>query len=166
MLRNIFRVVLNIFIVIVLFVLQLYVFNNVYIFGAHFNAIAVYCIIISMLNTFKVSLPTCFVIGIITDIVLGAGRLQYFLIFTIIAIVLESLKMIYKQNNSKSVAVYSAAGIIVLEIVTAIFSLVRTGVTINIFAYMFFVLKQLVLNIALSYGMYIIAIKINDKLER
>lgn len=166
MLKNILKLVLNILTVIVLFVLQLYVFNNIYIFGARFNVVAVYIIIISMLCTLKVSLPINLVVGLLTDVVLNGGRLQYLLIFMIIAIVLESLKLLYKQDSSKSVAVYSAAGIIVLEIVSCVFSAIRTGITINIFSHMFFVLKALAINIPLAYVMYVIAIKINDKLER
>ena len=165
MLKNILRIVLNVLIVVLLFVLQLYVFNKLYIFGARFNVIAIYCIIISMLNMFKVSLPISLVIGVITDVVLCSGRLQYFLIFPIIAIVFECLKKIYKQDNSKSIVIYALAGIIVLEIVSVIFSVIRTGISINIFAYVVFVFKQLAINVVLAYGMYIIAAKMNNKME-
>lgn len=166
MLKNILKIVLNAIVLVILFLLQFYVFNNIYIFGARFNVIVVYCITVAMLNSIKVSMPLTFLVGLMADIFLGNGKLQYLLVFMVIAIVLESLKLIYKQDSSMSVAIYTTAGIIVLEIATAIFSAISKGVFINIFTYAFFVIKALVLNIPLSYLMYYIAVNMNEKLEK
>jgi len=166
MLKGILRMVLNVIIILILFLLQLYVFNNMYVFGARFNLVAMYVIIFSMINNLKLSLPVSFIIGILTDIILGNGKLQYMLIFMIIAIVLETLKLIYKQDNSMSVAVYSTAGILVLETISAIFTAISNGIVINIFSFIFFVIKVLVLNILLAYLMYYITIRLGEKLER
>lgn len=166
MLKSILKIVLNILSVITLFLLQLYVFNNMHILGARFNVIAVYIIIFAMINSLKTSMAISCIIGILTDIVLGNGKLQYMLIFMIIAIVLESLKLVYKQDSSMSVAVYSLAGIIVLEIMSAIFTLISKGIIINFFTFVFFVIKVLALNIPLAYLMYYITVKVSEKLER
>ena len=48
MLKGILRMVLNVIIILILFLLQLYVFNNMYVFGARFNLVAMYVIIFSM----------------------------------------------------------------------------------------------------------------------
>jgi len=166
MLKKELKIFLNVLSVIILFLLQLYVFNNMYIFGARFNVVAIYVIIFAMINQFKLSLPITFIIGILTDIILGNGKLQYMLIFMIVAIVLESLKLIYKQDSSMSVAVYGAAGILVMEIISAIFIAISGGIVINIFTFIVFVIKILALNIPLAYLMYYITIKVSGKLER
>ena len=166
MLKSVLRVVLNILSVIVLFLLQLYVFNNIYIFGARFNIIAVYIIIFAMINSLKLSLPVSLLIGLTTDIVLGNGKLQYMLIFMIVSVVLESLKLIYKQDSSMSILVYGAAGFIVLESISQMFWAISSGILLNVLVYIFHIIKILLLNIPVAYLMYYLVVKVNEKLER
>lgn len=166
MLKSILKISLIILSVIVLFLLQLYIFNNIYIFGARFNVIAIFCIIFAMLTSLRLSIPVSMIVGLLSDVLLGGGKLEYLLIFMIIAIVIESLKLLYKQDSSLSVAIYGAAGFIALEIISSIFTAINSGITINIFSYIFFVLKVLIINIPICYLMYYIAIKVNEKMER
>ena len=166
MLKGILKICLNILTVIILFVLQLYVFNNIYIFGVRFDCIAVYCIVFGLFNTLKISIPVSFVIGFFTDVILGGGRLKYILIYMIVILVIEILKSIYRLDNSKSIIIYTAISFVVIQLLSVIFNYIDKGVAINIFAYLFYVIKVILINAPLAYAMFILTAKINQKLER
>lgn len=166
MLKSVLRICLNVLTITILFILQLYVFNNLYIFGVRFDSIAVYCIIFGLFHTFKVSLPVAFVIGFITDMILGGGRLKYILIYMVAILVIEIFKSIYRLENSKSIIIYTAISFTTIQLLTVVFNYIDKGVAINIFTYLFYVIKLILINAPLAYIMFILSSKINQKLER
>lgn len=166
MLKGILKICLNILTVIILFVLQLYVFNNLYIFGVRFDCIAVYCIVFGLFNTLKISIPVSFVTGFLADVILGGGRLKYILIYMVVMLVIEILKSIYRLDNSKSIIIYTAISFAVIQVLSVIFNYLDKEVVINIYVYLLYVIKVILVNVPLTYAMFVVSAKINQKLER
>lgn len=166
MVKKIIKIVLSIVSFLLLCLLQIYVFNFTYVLGVRLNGLVICCVIIAMLKPFKISMFVNGLIGLISDMLFGNGNLQYLLVFMLLTIVLECLKLVYKQDSPLSVAVYSGAGIIAFEVLTSIFNIIRIGEVVNIFSFLFFILKTMIINIILAYIMYKLIIKVNEKLER
>lgn len=166
MVKKIIKIVLSILSFFLLCLLQIYVFDSTYILGTRLNGILICCIIIAMTKPLKFSMPINGLIGFASDILFGNGNLQYFLIFMIVTIILECLKLVYKQDSSLSIAVYSGAGILAFQVLTSIFNTIRTGEIVNVFSFVSFVLKTMMVNIILAYIMYNLIIKVRDKMER
>ena len=106
MLKKVLTYILNIVFLLIVVVLQLKVFNNIHVFGTKINLVACYVIVTIMVNSFKRQVYLSMLAGILTDLVLGQTLAKYFVIFTLLSIILESMKNVYKQDTPFSVAVY------------------------------------------------------------
>ena len=111
-------------------------------------------------------MPVSFGIGLFTDVILSGGRLKYILIYMVVILVIELLKSICRLENSKSIIIYTATSFAVIQLLSVIFNYIDKGVTINIFVYLFYVIKVILINVPLAYAMFILSAKINQKLER
>lgn len=166
MLKNSINIILKVVLVIVIYLLQIYVFNNMGLFGVTGNLVLAFVIVTVMTNNMLNSCIIAGVCGAVSDILFCDTVAKYLVIYLLTAVILESLKRVYKQDTKSSVIVYVVLGVLVSEILIGIFNLFNTGVFINLFAYLKIVIKQIMIDICLAFLIYIIISKIDKGVER
>ncbi len=165
MLKKVLTYILNIVFLLIVVVLQLKVFNNIHVFGTKINLVACYVIVTIMVNSFKRQVYLSMLAGILTDLVLGQTLAKYFVIFTLLSIILESMKNVYKQDTPFSVAVYTTIGIAIFEVLTLLINIFSEGLTIGIIACIFAVIESVLINILAAYVLFFAMAKINKGME-
>ena len=126
---------------------------------------ACYVIVTIMVNSFKRQVYLSMLAGILTDLVLGQTLAKYFVIFTLLSIILESMKNVYKQDTPFSVAVYTTIGIVIFEVLTLLINIFSEGLTIGIIACIFAVIESVLINILAAYVLFFAMAKINKGME-
>ncbi|MBR6689024.1 MAG: rod shape-determining protein MreD [Clostridia bacterium] len=165
MLKKVLTYILNILLLLLIIILQLNVFNNTELFGTKFNLVACFVIVTIMVNSFKRHVYLSMVAGVLTDIVLGHTLAKYFVIFTLLSIILESMKNVYKQDTPFSVAVYTTIGMGIFEVLTLLINIFSVGITVGIITVIFAIVKSILLNILSAYVLFFILAKINRGME-
>ncbi len=165
MLKKILTYILNILLLLFVIILQLNVFNNTELFGTKFNLVACFVIVTIMVNSFKRHVYLSMIAGVLTDLVLGHTLAKYLVIFTLLSIILESMKNVYKQDTPFSVAVYTTIGMGIFEVLTLLINIFSVGITIGIMAILIVIIKAIVLNILAAYVLFFIQAKINKGME-
>ena len=163
MLKKVLTYILNIVFLLIVVVLQLKVF--IHVFGTKINLVACYVIVTIMVNSFKRQVYLSMLAGILTDLVLGQTLAKYFVIFTLLSIILESMKNVYKQDTPFSVAVYTTIGIVIFEVLTLLINIFSEGLTIGIIACIFAVIESVLINILAAYVLFFAMAKINKGME-
>ena len=103
--------------------------------------------------------------GVFTDLLLGHTLAKYLIIFTLLSIILESMKNVYKQDTPFSVAVYTTIGILVFEVLTLLINIFSAGLTIGIISILVGLIKSIILNILSAYVLFFILAKLNRGME-
>ena len=165
MLKKILTYILNILILLVMCIWQFKTFNNTELFGTKINLVACFVIVTIMVNSFKRHVYLSMLAGIISDLLLGHTLAKYLVIFTLLSIILESMKNVYKQDTPFSVAVYTTIGILVFEVLTLLINIFSSGLTIGIIAVIIALLKAVIINILAAYVLFFVMAKINKGME-
>ena len=165
MLKKVLTYILNILILLVICIWQFKTFNNTELFGTKINLVACFVIVTIMVNSFKRHVYLSMLAGILSDLLLGHALAKYLVIFTLLSIILESMKNVYKQDTPFSVAVYTTIGILVFEVLTLLINIFSAGLTIGIIAVIIALLKAVIINILAAYVLFFVMAKINKGME-
>ena len=165
MLKKVLTYILNIIFLVLICILQLQVFNNTELFGTKFNLVACFVIVTIMVNSFKRHVYLSMLAGVFTDLLLGHTLAKYLIIFTLLSIILESMKNVYKQDTPFSVAVYTTIGILVFEVLTLLINIFSAGLTIGIISILVGLIKSIILNRLYAYVLFFILAKLNRGME-
>ncbi len=165
MLKKILTYILNILILLIICVWQFKTFNNTELFGTKINLVACFVIVTIMVNSFKRHVYLSMLAGILSDLLLGHTLAKYLVIFTLLSIILESMKNVYKQDTPFSVAVYTTIGVLVFEVLTLLINIFTAGLTIGIIAVIIALLKAVIINILAAYVLFFVMAKINKGME-
>ena len=165
MLKKVLTYILNILILLVICIWQFKTFNNTELFGTKINLVACFVIVTIMVNSFKRHVYLSMLAGILSDLLLGHTLAKYLVIFTLLSIILESMKNVYKQDTPFSVAVYTTIGILVFEVLTLLINIFSAGLTIGIIAVIIALLKAVIINILAAYVLFFVMAKINKGME-
>ena len=165
MLKKILTYILNILILLVICIWQFKTFNNTELFGTKINLVACFVIVTIMVNSFKRHVYLSMLAGILSDLLLGHTLAKYLVIFTLLSIILESMKNVYKQDTPFSVAVYTTIGVLVFEVLTLLINIFTAGLTIGIIAILIALLKAVIVNILAAYVLFFVMAKINKGME-
>lgn len=160
MVKNIINVTLKVLVLIVVYVLQFYVFNINLFFGITANICLSYLMVITLLKDNKCIMIYALIMGIVTDIFLANTFFKYVLVYLVIVCIIIELKKIYRQGSKTSLIIYTLCGTLIYEIILLMFNIFAKGQFINIFTYISWVIKEGIINTALSFVLYLICRKI------
>ena len=156
MVKNILNILLNVLAIVLVYLLQIYVANNVLFFGINANLVLMYVAIIAMLYSFKVAVCIGSLIGILTDLVFYTTFGKYTIIYILVTIMVSSLKKIYKEDNKISVIIASMLATLLCETILYIFNICETGNIANVIYFIWNTLKLSLVNICFAYILYLI----------
>lgn len=158
---KVFNIILKSVLCVLVYVLQMLVFNNVNFFGVTIDIILSLIVVISMLKTTYIAVTFSFLFGIISDILFNLHTLECVVIYLLIALVIAGLKNIYKQDRKTALIVLILISSCISCIITLMYNF---NVQINVISFLLNILKQSIINTFMAFVIYIILTKI-DKIE-
>lgn len=156
MVKNTLKVLYKVIIVAMAYILQIYVINNNELFGVNGDLCLMAVAVITLLENNCVAYAVAGVCGIVSDILFSSIICKYVIIYLIVVSVLIGFKKMYKQDSKVSVIIFSAISVLVSEILNVIFNIIFNGNMVNIFAFVFMVIKECIINICLAFVVYLL----------
>lgn len=156
MIEKIFKTLLRIIIFILVYLLQIYVINNVDFFGVTGNLCLMLVAVVAMLDGNIMAYFTATICGLVADLIFSSGSLKYVLIYIIVNAILIELKKTYKQDSKFSIIIFSVSATVIAEIIMIIFMIATKLEFVNLFVWLYNIFKLSVINIFLSYGVYLV----------
>ena len=143
--EKVLKIIFSTIIVIISFVLQLFVLNNMNLFGVKPNLFLISIIVVCLNTDIYVSTLFSFLIGLIVDMLFGAGGL-FAISYTIIGMLLGYVNEDYMKENLLSISILTIISTTLFEFIQYIKSMIIISKYVSIF----FFLKQLLLSILLN----------------
>lgn len=156
MVRKFLKCILKIIIFIFVYLLQIYVVNNTTFFGVTGDLCLMAVVLTTLMESNTTSYITAAICGIASDLLFSPIIFKYTVIYIIITAVLIGFKKMYKQDSKMAVIIFSVSATAISEIMMIIFSIVLNWEFVNVFAYIFNVLKVSIINICLAYVEYLV----------
>ncbi len=139
------KILISFFLFALSFIIQLFVINDINLFGVKPNLFLITIIVVSLNTDIFISTIYSFVIGVIVDMLFGAGGL-FTISYTIIGMLLGFINEDYMKENLLSISILTILSVTLFELIQYIKSMIVISKYISI---MFF-LKQLILSILLN----------------
>lgn len=158
---KVFNIILKSVLCVLVYVLQLLVFNKVNFFGVTIDIILSLIVVISMLKTTYIAVTFSFLFGIVSDVLFNLHTLECVVIYLLVALVIARLKNIYKQDRKTALIVLILISSCISCIITLMYNF---NVQINVISFLLNILKQSIINTFMAFVIYIILTKI-DKIE-
>ena len=155
MIVKVFKILLKFVIFILVYLLQIYAINNVNFFGVNGDLCLMAVVITSLIDKNITAYFTAVLCGITSDLLFSPNVLKYVVIYVIVTAILIELKKIYKQDSKLSIIIFSITASVISEIIMAIFMIVTKLEFVNVFSYVFNVLKLCIINVFLAYIVYL-----------
>lgn len=159
MIKKILKVILEIIILIVVYLLQIYLMNNTTFFGVKGDLCLMLIAIITLLGNNYKSYTYALFLGIISDILFSSIIGKYTMIYVIVVSILIGLKKMYKQDSKISIIIFATLALVISEVIKYLFS-IATGNFVNIFSVAMLILKESIINIFLAFILYLIYSKV------
>ena len=156
MLKKIFRIILEILFIIVSYIVQIYIINNINFGGVNGDLCLMLIAIITLIEKNRVVYIISTICGITSDLLFSDTLGKYILIYLVVTSVLIGLKKIYKQNSKLAIVVFSIIAVLISEVLLSIFNLVITGSFVNIFILLLNVFKAIIINVIISFVLYFV----------
>lgn len=145
------KVLILIFIVILTFMLQMYVIDNLTLWGIKANLFLVVTVALALWVAPNITIPFVFVVGLFSDVLftytIGKGILTY---MCIMAIIIYMSKLYNKQSIGVAIIVMFISTIIA-EGLFWMFNGIKYAEFQNVFSVFFMSLKESVLNVAVIF---------------
>lgn len=161
MVKKCLKGLIEMVLIIILFISQIYIFNKVTLFGVKANIILVTILIISMIKDLYISIPFSIACGLACDILFTTGIGKYIVIYLVISLVVSTLIGVYKKGSKGSIIILVALGTTLFELLMSISYFAVNETFVNVIAFIFMTVKEAILNVALAYIVYIIISKLN-----
>lgn len=162
MVKKVFKAILKTIIIVVIYLLQCYVINNTMFFGVNGDMCLMLVVVTALMRKDMIVYITAAICGITSDILFSNIPCKYLVIYIIVAVILCALKKMYKQESKLSIIVFSMVAVLISEVLMYLFNLMFTGELTNVFALVIMMFKQCIINIFLSFVIYLV-FKIIDK---
>lgn len=156
MVKRVFKFLIKVIIFILVYLLQIYVINNVDFFGINGDLCLMALVAaIVIMNSMK-AYATAFLCGLVSDILFYEHALKYVVIYVVITAVLIELKKTYKPDSKFSIIIFGVCATVISEVIMALFMIISNFTFVNLFTFIFSILKQCIVNICLAYILSII----------
>ena len=143
--EKILKVIVTIFLFIISLAIQLFLFDNMSLFGVKPNILLISIIVVSLYTNIYASTIYSFGLGFIVDLIFG-GSGMFTISYTIIGMLLGLISEDYMKENYLSTIVLTALSVIVFEVILYFDSMIISSSYISFF----FLIKQLILSILLN----------------
>ncbi len=153
--KKFLKVILKTIIVILAYVVQIYVLNNITFFGVKADLCLVTVVIVVLTQSGYSQYVVAGICGIASDILFYDTVCKYLIIYIIVVSILDGLKKMYKQDSKLSIIIFTTVGVIASEILMLVFFIIENYELVNIIYFILNVLKQCVVNICLAFGIYL-----------
>lgn len=155
MAKKTFNIIYKIIIFVIIYLLQMYVINNTMFFGVVGDLCLMAVVLITLLEKNYIAYITAGICGLASDILFSNVIGKYIVIYILVVSILIGLKKMYKQDSKLAIIVFSIVAIVVSEVIMYLFNLLTIGTAVNIFSFIFSILKQCIINICLAFGIYL-----------
>lgn len=143
--NRVLKVVVTIILFIISLFIQLFLFNNMSLFGVKPNMLLISVIVVSFYTNIYSGTIYSFILGFIVDILFGGSGI-YTLSYTIIGMILGLISGDYVKENYLSTIVLTAFSVTIFEVIQYFKSMIISSSYISIL----FLIKQLILSILLN----------------
>lgn len=143
--QKVLKVIVTILLFIISLLIQLFIFNNMSLFGVKPNMLLISIIVVSLYNNIYFGTVYSFLLGFTVDLLYG-GTGVYTLSYTVIGMLLGLIGENYMRENYVSTVILTIFSVAAFEIVQYFKSMIIYSSYISIF----FLLKQLILSILLN----------------
>lgn len=135
--------------IIILFIIalfiQLFIFNNMELFGVKPNLILICVIVVGLYTNIYSSTIFSFLVGIIVDLLFGSGGM-FIISYTAIGMLLGYISGDYMKENYLSIILITAISVTLFEVVEYVQSMIILSKYISFL----FLIKQVILSILLN----------------
>lgn len=152
--RKILDVIKIPIIIILTFIIQIFISNNLEIFGISPNLILVTVVMISMWNTLAISLTVAGVIGIFADLIFHFGIGQSLVTYLVIALCISYISGRYRKESKAAIIYITAMATGIWTLFQFVYYIIDNAVLINIFVLLKQVIIEILLNIVVAYILY------------
>ncbi|MBO5477521.1 MAG: rod shape-determining protein MreD [Clostridia bacterium] len=143
--QKVLKVLYTIILFILSLIIQLFVFNNMDLFGVKPNILFISCIVVGLYTNIYSSTIYSFLLGFIVDLIYGSTGM-FTISYTAIGMLVGFIGDNYMRENYLSIIILTALSVTLFEVVQYIQSMI----IISEFISFFFLLKQLILSILLN----------------
>lgn len=143
--QKILKVIVTIILFIISLSIQLFIFNNMSLFGVKPNILLISIIVVSLYTNIYSSTIYSFILGFIVDLLFG-GLGMFTISYTAIGMILGFVGENYMKENYLSIVILTAISVTLFEVIQYFQSMIISSSYISIF----FLFKQLILSILLN----------------
>ena len=143
--EKILKIIFSTILIVLSFLLQLFVIDNMSLFGVRPNLFLISIIVVSLNTDIYISTVFSFIIGVIVDMLFGAGGL-FTISYTIIGMILGFVNEDYMKENLLSISILTIISTTLFELIQYVKSMIVISKYISILLFT----KQLVLSILLN----------------
>ena len=140
--EKILKIIFSTILIVLSFLLQLFVIDNMSLFGVRPNLFLISIIVVSLNTDIYISTVFSFIIGVIVDMLFGAGGL-FTISYTIIGMILGFVNEDYMKENLLSISILTIISTTLFELIQYVKSMIVISKYISILLFT----KQLVLSI-------------------
>lgn len=156
MTKKIFKCISSIVMFVLSYILQIYVINNTTFLGVSGDLCLMVVVITALIHKDYIAYITAGILGIVSDILFSPATLKYLVIYIIVVAVLLELKKMYRQDSKLAIIIFSVTGSVISEVIMYIFNIITKVEFVNIFSYVFMVIKGCIVNICLAFLVYLV----------
>lgn len=156
MIKNIIKWIIKICIFVFVYLLQIYVINNASFFGTTGDLCLMAIVATSLLDNNLITYITAGICGLLSDLLFSVGGLKYIVIYIIVVAFLIELKKMYKQDSKLAIIIFSILATVISQVIMLVFAIIENLESVNVFSYIFMIVKEGLINICLSYFIYLV----------
>ncbi len=156
MVKKILKTILKVVILILVYLLQIYVINNTTFFGVNGDLCLMAVVLFALMEKNNIAYIYAGISGVLSDVLFSNVPCKYLVTYIMVTAVLIGLKKMYKQDSKMAIIIFAISGSIISEILMFIFNVMFTGTFVNIFAFVFLILKECIINIFLAFVLYLV----------
>lgn len=164
--KKLYATLLLILLFIIIFTIQIALLNKIKLFGVVANLILVTVSVVALWYNIYISSTFAFFCGIITDVLFSFSIGKAILIYLIVSIAISTLSKIYRKESAATIVYVVTIGTVIFETAMAISSLGINEPIINLWQYIFLIIKASLLNIGLGYIIRKFLIKFTIKITK
>lgn len=143
--EKVLKVVFTIVLFVISLVIQLFLFNNMSLFGVKPNLLLISVIVVSLNTSIYSSTIYSFIIGIIMDLLFGSNGV-FTISYVAVGMLLGFVSEDYMKENYLSIIILTALSVTLFEVVQFFENMIISSMYVNLFI----LLKQIILGILLN----------------
>ncbi len=141
-------------IIILTFVIQIFISNNLEIFGVTPNLILVTVVIVSMWNNIIVNVIVASIMGIFADLIFHFDLGQSLVTYLVIALCISYISKKYRKESKAAIVYITIMATVIFTSFQFVYYIIDSSLIVNIFSIIKQIIIEILLNIAIAYVVY------------